>query len=295
MGIFTFIGKIDSRWFFLLNAFLFSALSVLSWFSYHTAFLWSPIVDITTNPIAFSSFIIFNFAIISLFLTMYNLHPEPLKLKRYDMPMSAVGVFFLLFLALYNVLLFVDFSGTVFFTYLVMYGFTSIMQVFIFLWFIIILKDHGTGYHNVILLLYASFHIFNGITFFILLTLALSPQLILTDPLKAMRYMYASEGLFITQGYIEFACFGLIALLFFIDTMRKPKAVAIQVERVKKDGTKYIEHKRSTIEVSKEGYGEYIEKAHTSEEKKDIIFCKNCGAINTDQDTICFSCRVPLD
>lgn len=76
------IGRIKFRYLFLINGLLFAAMSVLAWFSPTVNYYWLPIFPIVADGFAFSSYIIYNLVIISLFLTMYNLHPEPFERKK---------------------------------------------------------------------------------------------------------------------------------------------------------------------------------------------------------------------
>ena len=269
----TFIGRINPRVFFLINGLLFATMSILAWFSSTVIYYWLPVLPIVGDALALSSFIVYNIAIVSLFITIYILHPEPMELKRYKMPIISVGIFFAILLALNNVVMFVDFSESVVLVYLIGLLAFSAVQVLIFLWIIWILKSRATGYLNGVLLLYGSFHLLNSMVFYVLYPISQNPSVQLTDPNRAIRYYFASMDLLMVQGYIEFGSYAIIALLFFIDTIRKPMMSEISVERVTKKGKTYIEKKKSTIETTSSGYMEYIDKAHTSEEK-DIVYCK---------------------
>ena len=132
-----------------------------------------------------------------------------------------------------------------------------------------------------------------SLMFYVMFTTSQNPYVQLTDPNRAMKFYFASMDLMMVQGYVEFGSYGIVALLFFIDAIRRPYVSEISVERVTKKGETYVERKKNTIETTSEGYMEYIDKAHSSEEK-DIVFCKNCGAINTDMDEVCFSCKTNL-
>jgi len=268
---------------FLIAGIIYVAAAVLSFFSAPIYYLLFPVIPITSDWIALTAFILSFFGLFMLFLIFFKVslayEQTQERMKSYLL-LIALIIFPGIQIVLESIFVFVGTAIIVIFV-------ISIFGMSVF-YIDKVLRAQKVGYFNPGLMAYSLLYI-NNMIFYALLLSGMATM-------KIQR-INAAMSLLVFQGFLQFGCFAAIGLKFLIDALRREQTLGVHPilsRKEKKKQDKFEVKAKKVTSLPKSDYNVYIKKAHEDDDSG-LSFCKNCGAINTDMDEICFSCKVPLD